>query len=66
MTTIMPQNELVRKAVAWIGTEARDRAGVPLNRLIEEAGRRFNLSPLEVETLQRFFKDNPNHRPDAC
>lgn len=66
MTTIMPQNELVRKAVAWISAQTSDQVGATLARLIEEAGQRFNLSPLEMEGLQRFFRDNPNPRPDAC
>lgn len=56
MTTIMPQNELTRKAVAWISEmqeEARERG---LTALLEEAAMRFNLGPKDVEFLQRFYK----------
>ncbi|WP_285904931.1 hypothetical protein [Pseudodesulfovibrio pelocollis] len=57
MTTIMPASELTRKAIAWI-CEKQDEGGHALSTLIEEASARFNLSPLDVEFLQRFFKEN--------
>ncbi|EGB13648.1 hypothetical protein DND132_0431 [Pseudodesulfovibrio mercurii] len=58
MTTIMPQSELTRKAVAWI-CELRDNGDErPLSALIEEAGGRFNLSPKDMELIIRFFKEN--------
>ncbi|WP_338666829.1 hypothetical protein [Pseudodesulfovibrio methanolicus] len=58
MTTIMPQSELTRKAVAWI-CELRDNGdGRGLPALIEEAGVRFNLGPKDMEFLLRFFKEN--------
>ncbi|MBN2141328.1 MAG: hypothetical protein PHV85_06465 [Desulfovibrionaceae bacterium] len=57
MTTIMPQSELTKKAVKWISDKRRDDAGARLAQLIEQAAMRFNLSPKDVEFLQRFFKD---------
>jgi hypothetical protein len=57
MTTIMPQNELTRKAIAWICEKQQDGQDGELNILIEEAAARFNLSPKDVEFLQRFYKD---------
>jgi hypothetical protein len=58
MTTIMPQSELTRKAVAWI-CELRDNGDErALPVLIEEAGVRFNLGPRDMEFLLRFFKEN--------
>ena len=59
MTTIMPASELTRKAIAWI-CEKQDESDHALPTLIEEASARFNLSPLDVEFLQRFFKENQN------
>jgi hypothetical protein len=54
----MPQNELTRKAVAWI-CETRDHGDKrTLSALIEEAGVRFNLGPKDMEFLLRFFKEN--------
>jgi len=57
MTTIMPASELTRKAIAWICGK-REEGGHALPGLIEEAAARFNLSPLDVEFLQRFFREN--------
>ena len=59
MTTIMPQNELTRKAIAWICEMLQECDPKPLVKLIEEAGSRFNLGPKDVEFLIRFYKDNP-------
>ena len=58
MTTIMPQSELTRKAIAWICETQEEKPGRALNSLIEEAAVRFNLSPKDVEFLQRFYEDN--------
>ncbi len=55
MATIMPQGELLKKAIAWISegqSQGKDRA-----KLMNEAAVRFNLSPKDMEALQRFFKD---------
>ena len=60
MTTIMPQSELTRKAVAWICEKQEEDKGSALNLLIEEAAMRFNLSPKDVEFLQRFYSDKKN------
>jgi hypothetical protein len=57
MTTVIPQRELTKRAIDWIcekqlkvdDADARRKA-------IEEAARRFNLSPLDEEFLERFFK----------
>jgi prolyl-tRNA synthetase len=53
MTTVMPQSELTRKAVAWIAEQ--QAAGKALPAALEEAGLRFNLGPKEQEFLQGFF-----------
>jgi len=58
MTTIMPQSELTRKAVAWISEMLECKTDKSLVVLLEEAAVRFNLGPKDVEFLQRFYKDN--------
>lgn len=55
MSTVMPQGEMSRKAIAWISEQTQE--GKDLNAAIEEAGIRFNLGPKEVEFLIRFFKE---------
>ena len=57
MSTIMPQSELARKALAWISAERAD-SGKPLPKLIEEACMRFNLGPKDAEFLRRQLADS--------
>ena len=55
MATIMPASELVRRAAAWL---AEHRALYPeksLAALLDEAGMRFNLNPLDAAALGRLF-----------
>ncbi|MBF0187096.1 MAG: hypothetical protein HQL50_04140 [Magnetococcales bacterium] len=51
MSTIIPQGESFRRALKWLGSRA-SRTDADL----DEAGRRFNLTPLEQEFLIRQFK----------
>jgi hypothetical protein len=58
MTTIQPDGEMIRKAVRWISEE---RQAYPLKKhqqMIEAAALRFNLSPMEVEYLSNFLKED--------
>ena len=56
MTTVMPQSELLRKAVAWVAEH--QTTGADLSKILGEAGMRFNLSPKDQEFLRGFFKDS--------
>lgn len=57
MSTVIPQSELTRRAIDWICEKAGDAPQPARVRvLIEEAAMRFNLGPLEVEFLERFFE----------
>jgi hypothetical protein len=56
MATIMPQGELMRRAVTWIDRE-RGETGKPFASLIERAAMQFNLSPKDAEFLTTFFKE---------
>ena len=59
MTTVIPQSELTKRAIDWI-CEQQLALGDPAARraVIEEAAVRFNLGPLDVEFLERFFADD--------
>ena len=61
MTTVMPQGELLRKAVTWI-SECIEKTGKSTAVLIDEAAMRFNLSPKDTEFLIKFFKDNQHEQ----
>jgi hypothetical protein len=56
MTGVGPEGENVRKAVQWISDRRQYEGGGPLATLIEDASKRFNLSPKDEEFLFRFFK----------
>ena len=56
MTTIQPDGEMIRKAVKWISEERQIDPSKHPKQMIEAAALRFNLSPMEVEYLNNFFK----------
>lgn len=58
MTTIMPQGELMRRAVKWID-ERRAETDQSLAGLIDMAALQFNLSPKDTAFLEQFFKEHP-------
>lgn len=57
MSTVMPQNELHRRAVQWIDDARREEPRKKLRDLLDEAGMRFNLGPRDSEFLEKFFKE---------
>jgi len=56
MTTILPDGEMIRKAVKWISEERLSDSSKKHRQLIGEAAIHFNLSPKEVEYLDNFLK----------
>jgi hypothetical protein len=57
MTTVQPDSENIRKAAKWVIEERKYSPNQSLGKLIEEAGHKFDLSPLETEFLERFIKE---------
>ncbi len=62
MPTVMPEGELVRKAINWVLEMRKDDAR-PLAVLIDEAAMRFNLGPKDCEALKRTLVTGD---ADAC
>jgi hypothetical protein len=58
MATIMPQSELLRRAVAYVSEERGDNPGKRLSEILDDASMRFNLSPLDSEALYRLFSND--------
>lgn len=54
---LVEHGELVRRAVEYVEEERKSRPDVPLARLLDEAGMRFNLSPLDGQRLSRVFEE---------
>lgn len=64
MTTIVPKCELTRNAIKWI-SEQQGATGKTHRALLEEAAMRFNLSPKDMEFLDRFYKENSDKSPEC-
>lgn len=47
----------IKQAVKWIEDRLRDEPGADRLRLIDEAARRFDLSPLDTEFLTRHLTE---------
>jgi hypothetical protein len=56
MATIMPEGESIRKAVKWVDEARQSEPGKSMAGLIHTACVKFDLSPLEAEFLEKFFK----------
>jgi hypothetical protein len=56
MATIQPQGESIRQAVKWISAELLEDPSKKVQKLIQEAALRFNLSPVEEEYLVSFYR----------
>jgi len=50
--SLLPEHEGVRRAVQWLATQTSWDA-----KIIEEASRRFDQSPIDEEFLLRHFRD---------
>ena len=56
MTTIMPEGDAIRKAVKWISGELKEDPNKSVQKLVNNAALRFNLSPKETEFLTEFYR----------
>jgi hypothetical protein len=56
MATIMPEGEDIKKAIKWISGQREETPDKPLQRFVEEAVFKFDLSPLDQEFLTGFFR----------
>ena len=56
MPTIMPKSELVRRAFASLQEQRKLQPARSLSSLLDEAGMRFNLTPVDAEALERLFR----------
>ena len=55
MPTIMPEAENVQKAIKWISANMEENGNQPLQKLIESAVFKFDLSPKDTEFLMGFY-----------
>lgn len=66
MATIIHKNELVRRALVYLGERARECPSASLDRLLDETGMRFNLSPKDAMDLEYIFMESRDsgHKKD--
>jgi len=57
MSSILPPGDAIRKAAAFVAETRKTTPSRSLASILDEAGMRFNLSPLDGEALDRFFSD---------
>jgi hypothetical protein len=57
-STILPPGELIRKAAAFVAQTRQMEPARSLESILDEAGMRFNLTPLDSEALHRLFSDD--------
>ena len=55
MVPVVNHEELVRRALNYIVEKKQDDDSVSITELLDDAGSRFNLSPLDQESLLRLF-----------
>lgn len=54
---IMPEGDGIRRAMRWLSERRLEDPSAPRMRLIDEAGTRFDLTPVEVEFLVMNWKE---------
>jgi hypothetical protein len=63
MTAISPEGESIRKAVKWISGELQEDANKSLQKLVNEAVLRFDLSPKDSVFLTEFYRKGKTDSP---
>ncbi|MBU0755349.1 MAG: hypothetical protein KJ645_09430, partial [Planctomycetes bacterium] len=56
MSTVQPQGEDLRNAVRWISESLKEDETASIQKLIQEASFKFNLSPKDEQFLMSFYK----------
>lgn len=56
MATVMPEGESIRKAIKWMSVELNEHPDKPVQKLVNEAVTRFDLSPKDTEFLMNFYR----------
>jgi hypothetical protein len=57
MSSLLPPGETVRKAAAFVAETRKEEPSRSLESILDEAGMRFSLTPLDGEALHRLFSD---------
>ena len=55
MSSVLPKGEDIKRAVKWISEELKENPDQVVQRLVDKATLRFNLSPKDAEFLIKFY-----------
>ncbi len=55
MSTIMPEGEDLHRAIKWISTNLQESPDQPLQKLVQEAIFKYDLSPRDSDYLINFY-----------
>jgi hypothetical protein len=58
MSSTLPPGETIRKAAAFVAEARKAQPSRSLASILDEAGMRFNLTPLDGEALNRLFSSD--------
>jgi hypothetical protein len=58
MSVPLPEGEALRRAIRWISGQQEIIPKPSIISLVEEAGKKFNLSPKDCDFLLRFLTDS--------
>jgi len=56
MSSLLPEGETMRNAVKWISGHLQDNPDQVLQKLVNDAIMRFDLSPKDADFLIRFYR----------
>lgn len=59
--TIVPEGEILRKAVRWVSDERRTHSGKKIEKLVEQACLKFDLPPRDADFLMRYLCEAPSN-----
>lgn len=56
MATVMPEGDAIRKAVKWVSSQLEEQPDATLQKLVNDAVLRFDLSPKDADFLLQFYR----------
>jgi hypothetical protein len=57
MNELLPRGERLRRAVQWVSDRRREAPDAPAGPLLDDAMRRFDLSPRQGEALVELLRE---------
>ena len=61
--SLVEHGELVRRALEFVLEERRENPQKKVSDIMDEAGMRFNLTPLDTQALRRLFEESRAEKP---